>query len=159
MCAVINGEVISHDISKKQYDKYMAVDDYQRQRMMSKVFHEVDMKTRPEMRQGFNLGAFVGASAMPLISVPTSPTTLSTSSIPIPLPCSIRRFTAPAASMSSPVSIPRRILPSVPLMPDSTLVSMPVTWEDIADKPLATDEYATDIQRLPRAHRHPGRAP
>ena len=61
MCAVINGEVISHDISKKQYDKYMAVDDYQRQRMMSKVFHEVDMKTRPEMRQGFNLGAFVGA--------------------------------------------------------------------------------------------------
>ena len=61
MCAVINGEVISHDISKKQYDKYMAVDDYQRQRMMSKVFHEVDMKTRPEMHQGFDLGAFFGA--------------------------------------------------------------------------------------------------
>lgn len=61
MSAVINGEVITHDISKKQFDKYMAVDDYQRQRMMSKIFHEVDMKTRPEMRQGFNLGAFLGA--------------------------------------------------------------------------------------------------
>ena len=61
MSAVINGSVITHEISKNQYDKFMAVDDYQRQRMMSKVFHEVDMKTRPEMRQGFNLGAFLGA--------------------------------------------------------------------------------------------------
>lgn len=61
MSAVINGEVITHEISKKQYDKFMAVDDYQRQRMMSKIFNEVDMKTRPEMRQGFNLGAFLGA--------------------------------------------------------------------------------------------------
>lgn len=61
LCAVINGEVIAHEISKRQYDKYMAVDDYQRQRMMSKIFSEVDMKTRPEMRQGFNLGAFLGA--------------------------------------------------------------------------------------------------
>lgn len=61
MSAVINGEVISHEISKKQYDKFMAVDDYQRQRMMSKVFGEVDMKTRPEMRQRFNFGAFLNA--------------------------------------------------------------------------------------------------
>ena len=61
MSAVINGQVISHEISQKQYDKFMAVDDYQRMRMMSKVFKEVDMKTRPEMRQGFNLGAFLAA--------------------------------------------------------------------------------------------------
>ena len=61
MSAVINGEVVTHKISQKQYDKFMAIDDYQRQRMMSKLFHEVDMKTRPEMRQGFNLGAFLGA--------------------------------------------------------------------------------------------------
>lgn len=61
MSAVINGEVITHEINKKQYDKFMAVDDYQRQRMMSKVFKEVDMKTRPEMQQRFNLGAFLGA--------------------------------------------------------------------------------------------------
>ena len=54
MSAVINGEVITHEISQKQYDKFMAVDDYQRQRMMSKIFSEVDMKTRPEMRNRFN---------------------------------------------------------------------------------------------------------
>lgn len=54
MSAVINGTVVSHEISKRQYDKFMAVDDYQRQRMMSKVFSEVDMKTRPEMREKFN---------------------------------------------------------------------------------------------------------
>ena len=34
MSAVINGNVVSHEISKRQYDKFMAVDDYQRQRMM-----------------------------------------------------------------------------------------------------------------------------
>lgn len=61
MSAVINGTVVSHEISKRQYDKFMAVDDYQRQRMMSKVFSEVDMKTRPEMREKFNLGAFLAA--------------------------------------------------------------------------------------------------
>ena len=61
MSAVINGQVVSHEISQKQYDKFMAVDDYQRMRMLSKVFKEVDMKTRPEMRQGFNLGAFLAA--------------------------------------------------------------------------------------------------
>ena len=54
MSAVINGEVVSHEISQKQYDKFMAVDDYQRQRMMSRIFSEVDMKTRPEMRNSFN---------------------------------------------------------------------------------------------------------
>ena len=62
MSAVINGQVVSHEISKKQYDKFLAVDDYQRQRMLSKVFNEVDLKTRPEWRQGFNLGAFLAAA-------------------------------------------------------------------------------------------------
>ena len=62
MSAVINGQVVSHEISKKQYDKFLAVDDYQRQRMLSKVFNEVDLKTRPEWRQGFNLGAFLTAA-------------------------------------------------------------------------------------------------
>ncbi len=59
MCAVINGEVITHEISQKQYEKFLVVDDYHRQRMMSKVFDEVDMKTRPGM--GFNLPAFLAA--------------------------------------------------------------------------------------------------
>lgn len=62
MSAVINGQVVSHEISKKQYDKFLAVDDFQRQRMLSKVFNEVDLKTRPELRQGFNLGAFLAAA-------------------------------------------------------------------------------------------------
>ena len=61
MSAVINGEVISHEISKKQYDKFMSVDDYQRQRMMSKVFSEVDLRTRPEMRRSFNPLAAIAA--------------------------------------------------------------------------------------------------
>jgi len=60
MSAVINGQVVSHEISKKQYDKFLAVDDYQRQRIMSKVFDEVDLKTRPENK--FNLGAFIAAA-------------------------------------------------------------------------------------------------
>ena len=62
MSAVINGQVVSHEIIKKQYDKFLAVDDYQRQRLLSKVFNEVDLKTRPELRQGFNLGAFLTAA-------------------------------------------------------------------------------------------------
>ncbi len=61
MSAVINGEVVTHEIGKKQYDKFMAVDDYQRQRMMSKIFGEVDMKNRPGTGKGFNLAAFLGA--------------------------------------------------------------------------------------------------
>lgn len=59
MSAVINGEVVTHEISQKQYEKFLVVDDYHRQRMMSKVFDEVDMKTRPGM--GFNLPAFLAA--------------------------------------------------------------------------------------------------
>ncbi len=59
MSAVINGEVVTHEINQKQYDKFLAVDDHQRMRLVSKVFDEVDMKTRPG--QGFNLTAFLAA--------------------------------------------------------------------------------------------------
>lgn len=52
MTAVINGEAISHEISQRQYDKFMAVDDYHRMKLFSKVFDEVDMKTRPEASRG-----------------------------------------------------------------------------------------------------------
>lgn len=52
MTAVINGESITHEISQKQYDKFLAVDDYHRMKMFSKVFDEVDMKTRPEAKAG-----------------------------------------------------------------------------------------------------------
>lgn len=58
--AIINGEAITHEISQKQYDKFLAVDDYHRMKLFSKVFNEVDMKTRPEMRS--NLGAKIFAA-------------------------------------------------------------------------------------------------
>ena len=48
MTAIINGEPITHEISQKQYDKFLAVDDYHRMKLFSKIFNEVDMKTRPE---------------------------------------------------------------------------------------------------------------
>ena len=52
MTAVINGEHITHEISQKEYDKFMAIDDYHRMKLFSKVFSEVDMKTRPETNAG-----------------------------------------------------------------------------------------------------------
>ena len=62
MTAVINGEEISHEITRRQYDKFMAVDDYHRMRLFSKVFDEVDMKQLPrEQREG---GANIGAAIL-----------------------------------------------------------------------------------------------
>lgn len=52
MTAVINGEAITHEIKQKDYDKFLAVDDYHRMKLFSKVFSEVDMKTRPEAKTG-----------------------------------------------------------------------------------------------------------
>ena len=56
MTAVINGESITHEISQKQYDKFMAVDDYHRMKLFSQVFREVDMKDLPRERSGAHLG-------------------------------------------------------------------------------------------------------
>ena len=55
MTAVINGQAISHEITQKQYDKFLAVDDYHRMQLFSKIFNEVDIKTRPG--EGHNIGA------------------------------------------------------------------------------------------------------
>ena len=52
MTAIINGEAITHEIKQKDYDKFLAVDDYHRMKLFSKVFNEVDMKTRPEANAG-----------------------------------------------------------------------------------------------------------
>ena len=64
MTAVINGEEISHEITRRQYDKFMAVDDYHRMKLFSKVFNEVDMKQLPrEQREGgMNIGAAILAA-------------------------------------------------------------------------------------------------
>lgn len=48
MTAVINGEAISHEITAKQYDKFMALDDEHRMKLFAKVFPEVDIKCIPK---------------------------------------------------------------------------------------------------------------
>lgn len=58
MTAIINGERVSHEITQKQYDKFMAVDDYHRMKLFSKIFGEVDMKDRT------SLGTKIGAALL-----------------------------------------------------------------------------------------------
>ena len=60
MTAVIDGQAITHEISQKDHDKFLAVDDYHRMKLFSKIFTEVDMKTRPGM--GANIGAAILAA-------------------------------------------------------------------------------------------------
>ncbi|WP_291528495.1 hypothetical protein [Bacteroides sp. UBA939] len=59
MTAVIDGETVSHEISQKQYDMFMAIDDFHRMKLFSKIFGEVDMKNRGD---GVGLGAKIGAA-------------------------------------------------------------------------------------------------
>lgn len=54
MSAVINGQIVSHEISQKQHDKFLALDDYHRMKLFDKVFDEVKMKSYPG--QGLNFG-------------------------------------------------------------------------------------------------------
>lgn len=67
MTAVINGESISHEISQKQYEKFMAVDDYHRMKLFSKIFDEVDMKNAPG--HGRNIGAMIGGALLAGLTV------------------------------------------------------------------------------------------
>lgn len=55
MTAIIDGNVFSHEITEKQYNKFMTVNNLQRMKLFDKIFPEVEMKTKPENR--FNLGA------------------------------------------------------------------------------------------------------
>ena len=67
MSAVINGHEISHEITRRQYDKFMAVDDYHRLKLFAKEFREVDMKRLPrEQREG---GANIGAAILAALTV------------------------------------------------------------------------------------------
>ena len=63
MSAVIDGQVISHEISQKDYDKFLAVDDYHRMKLFSKIFNEVDIKTRPEANKGLGVKIFAALTA------------------------------------------------------------------------------------------------
>lgn len=56
MTAIIDGERVSHEITQKQYDKFMAIDDYHRMKLFSKVFGEVDMKSRDQTPLGAKIG-------------------------------------------------------------------------------------------------------
>lgn len=56
MSAVINGETVTHEISEKEFNKFVTQDDYHRMKLFSKTFGEVDMKTLPGMRVNFMQG-------------------------------------------------------------------------------------------------------
>lgn len=60
MSAVIDGNVVTHEINQKQYDKFLAVTDYQRMKLFDKIFPEVQMKVKEG--HGFNLGAAIFAA-------------------------------------------------------------------------------------------------
>ena len=60
MSAVIDGNVISHEINQKDFNKFLAVNDYQRMKLFDKIFPEVEMKTKSG--HGFNLGAAILAA-------------------------------------------------------------------------------------------------
>ena len=57
MTAGIDGETVSHEITQKQYDKFMAIDDFHRLKLFSKIFGEVDMKSRDNVPLGTKIGA------------------------------------------------------------------------------------------------------
>ncbi|MCH5228210.1 MAG: hypothetical protein J1F16_10440 [Muribaculaceae bacterium] len=61
MSAVIDGEVISHEIKQKDYEKFMAVDDFHRMKLFSKIFKEVDMKDRYPVNLGTKIAAALTA--------------------------------------------------------------------------------------------------
>lgn len=63
MTAVIDGQIISHEITQRDYDKFLAVDDYHRMKLFSKIFSEVDMKTRPEAQRGIGTKIFAALTA------------------------------------------------------------------------------------------------
>lgn len=63
MTAVIDGQVISHEITQRDYDKFLAVDDYHPMKLFSKIFSEVDMKTRPEAQRGIGTKIFAALTA------------------------------------------------------------------------------------------------
>lgn len=64
MTGVIEGEVITRDITKKEYDKFLALDDYHRMRMFSKLFNEVDMKERLDLGSRITAALAAGITVM-----------------------------------------------------------------------------------------------
>lgn len=60
MTAIIDGQAITHEISAKDYNKFVRMDDYHRMRLFSKIFDEVDLKN--DVSIGTRVGAAVAAT-------------------------------------------------------------------------------------------------
>lgn len=63
MTAVIDGQVVSHEITQRDYDRFLAVDDFHRMKLFSKIFPELDMKTRPEAQRSLGVKIFAALTA------------------------------------------------------------------------------------------------
>lgn len=63
MSAVINGEIVSHEITQKQHDRFLALDDYHRLKLFDKVFDEVKMKNIPGDKPSFGEALLAGLAA------------------------------------------------------------------------------------------------
>ena len=63
MTAEIDGQVITHDISQKDFNKFLQMDDFHRMKLFAKIFDEVDIKNT------VGLGTKVGAAVMATLTV------------------------------------------------------------------------------------------
>lgn len=50
MTAVIDGKTVNKEITQKDYDKFLAVDDYHRMKLFAKIFDDVEIKNKPGER-------------------------------------------------------------------------------------------------------------
>jgi hypothetical protein len=73
MSGVIEGETITREISKKDYDKFLAMDDYHRMRLFSKLFEEVELKDRLGVGNRIGAALAAGITVMGELAVGGSP--------------------------------------------------------------------------------------
>jgi len=64
MTGEIEGETVTREISKKDYDKFLAMDDYHRMRLFSKLFGEVDLKDRLSVGNRITAALAAGITVM-----------------------------------------------------------------------------------------------
>lgn len=79
MAGEIDGERVAKEISKKEYDKYLILDDYHRMKMFGKKFDEVDVKSNTSV--GIKITAAIAAGMTVLTDLTQPP------SVAVPPPC------------------------------------------------------------------------